>query len=204
MFWIGLTGGLGSGKSTVTQYLRSQGFTVVDADELAQAVLLPKSPGYKKVIDEFGTEILNLDQSINRSLLAQRVFGNSAELKKLEAIIHPLVQSRVQELKSKAKESGDFWAFYDVPLLFEKNLESQFDAVILVAATEENQRMRVKKRNNWSEAEIDLRLGAQIPLLKKVTRTPFVIENNGTQAELQSSVNETLKKLKDQLCTKST
>ncbi len=200
MFWIGLTGGLGSGKSTVTTYLRSLGIVVVDADELAKEALLPQGRGFDSVVKEFGEGILSSEGLVDRAQLAKLVFKDTEKLNRLEKIIHPLVQSRVLEMRKEAEGAGTFWAFYDVPLLYEKNLESQFDAVVVVSVDEKNQRERIKKRNGWSDPEIDLRLGAQIPLLKKVTRTPFVIENNGTRAELEKSVDVILKKLKDQLC----
>ena len=195
MRWIGLTGGLGTGKSTVAKILREQGFPVFDADEVAKAVVRAGTPGLKLVVKEFGQDYLNRDGELNRSKLAQLVFSKPETLLKLEAIIHPLVQEEVQKLRDHHKSQGHKIAFYDVPLLFEKKLKG-FDAVVVVTASPENQRERLLARNSWSDEEIQRRLRNQVPLAEKIDQADYVINNDGTVEELKAAVTDLLKKLR--------
>ncbi len=195
MKWIGLSGGLASGKSTVATILRQRGYQVVDADQLAREVLHKGTTGLKKVVETFGQELVDSNGELNRDKMAELVFSSASELKKLENIVHPLVQEKVRIIRKSLEEKKEQIAFYDVPLLFEKNLESQFDATVLVYANEALQKSRMKSRNNWSDDEIQSRLSAQLPMSEKLKKAKWVLRNESTIGELEKQVDELLGKL---------
>ncbi|MEK6773692.1 MAG: dephospho-CoA kinase [Bdellovibrionota bacterium] len=195
MKWIGLSGGLASGKSTVANFLRRKGFSVLDADQIAKDVLQNGTLGLQKVVETFGKDLIGSDGELNRQKMAQVVFNSPSDLQKLEAIVHPLVQAKVKETRKKLEEKGTKIAFYDVPLLFEKNLQSQFDATVLVSCSETLQRSRMKSRNRWSDEEIEARLKAQLPLAKKEKLAKFIIHNNSDLDQLETQVELLLKSL---------
>ncbi len=190
MKWIGLTGGIATGKSSVAKYLRDLGLAVVDADVLAREVTQIGSAGLIEVVREFGKEILNNDASLDRKKLAQIIFNSDEKRLKLEKILHPLIQeSRARERRS-LENSGCSIAFYDVPLLFEKNMQSEFDETVLVYAPEHLQRERLRARNGLSDSEINMRLNAQMPIDEKVKLATHVIQNVSSLAELRSQVEK--------------
>lgn len=193
MKWIGITGGIATGKSTVTQRLRTLGYDVLDADEGAHRVtdlVLPQ------IFQTFGESVKNPDGSLNRKALGALIFGHEEQRKELEAIIHPLVRVQVAAEKSQLEKSGRAVAFYDVPLLYEKQMEKDFDAVILVSSTPDLQLERLQKRNSLGEIEALARVKSQIPLKDKESRTPYVIHNNKDLAFLYSEVDRVLGDLK--------
>ncbi len=202
--WVGITGGLGCGKSTVARFLQDRGYPVIDADSIAKQVVGPGTPGLRAIINEFGTDILASDGSLNRMALSQLVFTRpkgldsaklpalDSALDRLEKIIHPLVQGEVKRQKEVLERNGQAFAFYDVPLLFEKNLQDQFDAILVVACSEAQQRLRLKNRNQWNDDEMTRRLQAQLPILEKVKLADFVIWNDSDLDHLKSSLDECL------------
>ncbi|MEZ0391749.1 MAG: dephospho-CoA kinase [Pseudobdellovibrionaceae bacterium] len=195
MKWIGLTGGIASGKSSVSEILRSDGYPVVDADAIARTVVEPGKPGLLKVVEAFGHEVLKPDGSLDRKKLGQMVFAKPDQLLKLEKILHPMIQQETAYQRKIFADQGHAFAFYDVPLLFEKNLEKSFDAIIVVTSSEDLQRARMKKRDLLSEEEISHRLKSQIPLSLKVGKATWVLKNEGTLAELKQAVRELLGKI---------
>lgn len=199
MRWIGLTGGLGTGKSTVSHFLIRRGIPVVDADKIAKQVLEPGTEGLKQVVLAFGPDILNPDGSLNRTALADLVFSSKEKLLKLESIVHPLVQAEVLNQRSWLADQHTEWAVYDVPLLFEKNLQSHFDQIILVTSSFEKQVERLKLRNHWNDDEISKRLKAQLPLQDKKARSHHVIENDGSLDDLEKKVATLVELLNDQI-----
>ncbi|MCC7404410.1 MAG: dephospho-CoA kinase [Bdellovibrionales bacterium] len=188
MKWVGLTGGMGTGKSTVAQLLRERGFAVVDADDLARRAVAANTEGFKQVVAAFGTEVVGASGELDRSRLGKFVFQRPDQLLRLEKIIHPIVRQLALAERDRLAQSGCHVAFYDVPLLFEKNLENMFDEVILVYAPESAQVSRVVKRDRLSEAEVRARLAAQIPIEEKRRRADRVIDNSGTLEELRRQV----------------
>lgn len=195
MKWIGLTGGIACGKSAVAAHLRSKGWSVIDADVLAHAALSPGESSYQRVVQFFGSGIVNADKSIDRKALGTIVFADRSKLEYLEQVIHPWVQQQTQKKRKELEDAGATLAFYDVPLLFEKNLHSQFDEVIVVACDEALQVSRLQARNGFSVEEAKRRIAAQMPLLEKIKRTSHVIYNNGTLAELEAATDAVIAKI---------
>lgn len=197
MKWIGLTGGIATGKSTVAKILRDLGYPVIDADALAREASSRGSEGLAEIVQKFGGDVLTKSGELDRKKLGSKVFGSSEMLLQLEAILHPKVQTLKAKAKVTAEAQGADLAFYDVPLLFEKNLEAEFDSIVLVYAAETEQRERLKSRDNLSGDEIQQRLSVQIPIDDKVKRADFVIINRGNIAELKAAVMSVLRSLKN-------
>lgn len=195
MKWIGLTGGIASGKSTVSKILQDLGLPIVDADQIAKKVVDPGQPGLQKVVSHFGKEILKSDGSLDRKKLGQMVFGKPKQLLELENILHPLIKAETLKQRQEFEKQGKAFAFYDVPLLFEKNLENQFDAIIVVTSSEDLQKSRMKARDLLSDEEIANRLKSQIPLSIKIGKATWVLKNDGTLEELKQATLELLKKI---------
>lgn len=197
MNWYGLTGGLGTGKSTVSELLKKQGIPVIDADRLAREVIEKGSEGLEQLVRAFGPGILTNDGELDRKKMADLVFSDTKKLALLEAIIHPLVQIEVRKQKAWLKDQNCAWAVYDVPLLFEKKLQNQFDGIILVTATEQQQFERVRLRNAWTDEEIRKRIVAQTPLSEKIHQSQYVIDNSGSLQQLEKKVAELVGLLND-------
>lgn len=192
MLWIGLTGGLGTGKSTIAKIINQYGIPVIDADLIAHQALQFGQKSYFQVLQYFGPEILNEDKTVNRKKIAEIVFNNKEKLQKLESIIHPEVKNRVSLLRNKFEAENHKVAFYDVPLLFEKNMQSDFDRIVVISANLENQKQRLKLRNQWTEEEINSRLNSQLSMEEKTKGADFVIDNNGSLDDLHQSVKKML------------
>lgn len=198
MKWIGLTGGIATGKSSVAKILRDFGLPVVDADSLARVVTRPQSIGLNAVVNVFGSSILDASGELNRKKLGEIVFNSPEQRRKLEEILHPLIQNERAKERLALEQRGCEMAFYDVPLLFEKHLESEFDAVVLVYARPEEQRRRMKDRDHLSDIEIESRLSAQLPIDEKVKLADYIIFNNGGLTELKANVQAVLQELAKQ------
>lgn len=196
MKWIGLTGSIGSGKSTVAKLLLGFGYTVIDADAVAHEGLKSGSTTYFEIINHFGKSILNSEGEINRRELGKLIFSNENEKKWLENLIHPMVQMRVQEMKRSLELKKHKIAFYEVPLIFEKNLMDQFDRIVVVWVSELVQKDRLKLRNNWTDLEIKQRIDSQWPVTDKIRKSNFTINNDGSLDELKIKVSDLIHKLK--------
>ena len=198
MKWVGLTGGLGTGKSTVSQMLVKRGISVIDADRIAREVVEPGGPALPGIRQAFGPEFFSEDGSLDRSKLAQNVFGHPDKLLQLEKLIHPFVQEEVARQRKWLEEQGHLWAVYDVPLLFEKNLQGQFDYIVVVSVTNASTQIeRLKKRNNWNDEEIQKRLSSQLPLTEKVAQAHYVIKNDADLQGLDNKVDTLVQMLND-------
>lgn len=202
MMWIGLTGSIGSGKSTVAEMLQKSGYLVVNADAIAHEGLRSGSTTFNAIVQKLGKQILNSDGEINRRSLGRIIFADLSLRSWLESLIHPMVQTKVQILRKKEEAKGSMMAFYEVPLLFEKKLESQFDDVIVVWVSPEVQKTRLKQRNAWSDEEINQRIQSQLPVDEKRSKANFEINNDGTLDQLKSQVEEVLKTLLEKGCKK--
>jgi len=185
--YLGLSGGIGSGKSTVAKILSNLGAVVIDADVIAREVLEPNQAGYQKAIEVFGESILDSDLRIDRKRLAELVFQNSDELAKLEGIVHPAVIARVAQIRNSLPESTV--VVYDTPLLFEKNLQGQFDKVLIVVTDSEHRKARLIKRG-LEITDIEARIANQATDAQRRTVADFVIENNGSPEQLHDQVTK--------------
>ncbi|WP_413290209.1 dephospho-CoA kinase [Bdellovibrio sp. HCB337] len=196
MKWIGITGGIATGKSTVTTRLRTLGYEVLDADAISHQVTGPGGAALPQIFTVFGPSVRTSDGGLDRKALGHLVFGREDQRKKLEGIIHPLVRAEVAKEKVRLQDEGQKVAFYDVPLLFEKQMEKDFDAVLLVSSTEDLQLQRLMKRNSLTEAEARSRLLSQIPIQEKEKKTKYIIHNTRDLSHLENEVDRLLKELK--------
>ncbi|GAA2401939.1 dephospho-CoA kinase [Streptomyces glaucosporus] len=195
MLSVGLTGGIGAGKSEVSRLLDSYGAVVVDADKIAREVVEPGTPGLAAVVAEFGEEILAPDGTLDRPRLGAVVFGDPERRKALNAIVHPLVGARSAELQEAAGE--DAIVVHDVPLLAENGLAPLYDAVVVVDASTETRLDRLVRLRGMDEAEARARMAAQATREQRLAVADFVIDNDGPLEELEPQVAEVWRRLEE-------
>jgi dephospho-CoA kinase len=183
---IGLTGGIGTGKSTVTGLLRDRGVTVIDADEATRAVQAPGGDGLRRLVDEFGASILTPDGDLDRARLAAVAFGDPEARQRLNAIVHPLVREWMADRQIEAEARGEPWVVLDIPLLFESRGAAGIDDVILVYAPEELALRRLVEVRGMPEDQARARIAAQMPIEEKRRLARHVIENTGTLDQLRA------------------
>lgn len=196
MLWIGLTGGMACGKSLVTQLLKRSGISVIDADEIAKAVVAPGTPGLELVTQAFGLDMIDAQGALDRQRLGKTVFADAAALRLLESLLHPLIRQRVQDERRVLEAQNTRLAVYDVPLLFETDSARDFDKVIVVTCTQDQQRERLVKKYGWNDEEINRRLAAQWPLNLKEQRADFLVYNTGDLLHLEKEFQGLLAWLK--------
>lgn len=183
---------MGSGKSTVAHTLRQMGFDVLDADEVARKILGPGTPGEAEVFQTFGQHLQDKHGRLDRRALGRLVFNDKSKLEKLESIIHPLVRDEVARLRTALAARGVSAAFYDVPLLFEKNMQDQFDKVLVVSASRALRDERVKTRSQLTAEEIEERNARHLPPEVKEAKASAVIRNEGSIVDLQNEISRVL------------
>lgn len=189
---IGLTGGIGSGKSTAAACFAELGATVIDADALAREALAPGTPGLAAVIDRFGDELLHADGSLDRPRLGELVFADGAALADLNAIVHPLVARRTAELTDAAGPGAT--VVYDVPLLVENDLAAGFDAVVVVLAPLPLRLERLAGRG-MDERTARSRIAAQADDEQRRAVATEVLDNSGSVASLRAQVEQVWQRL---------
>jgi len=187
MLFVGLTGGIGSGKSSVAARLAELGAVVIDSDRLAREVVEPGTDGHKAVVERFGDKVLGPDGAIDRAALAAQVFGDVAARKDLEAIIHPRVRARTAEIAQSA--APDAIVVNDVPLLVEAGLSSAYNLVIVVLASEPTRIARLAADRRMAESEARARIAAQATDEQRRAVADVVIVNDGTLEELRTQVD---------------
>jgi len=192
-FVIGITGGIASGKSTISNIIRSLGFVVVDADIAAREVVMPGEPAYQKIIETFGEEILLENKEINRAKLGSIIFHNEEKRLILNSIVHPAVRQKMLADKDAAIERGEKTVFMDIPLLFESKLTYMVDRTILVYVDENTQLKRLIERNQLSKEDALARIQSQMPLSEKKALADAVIDNNGTIDQSKEQLLEILR-----------
>ena len=184
---VGLTGGIASGKSTVTAMFRELGAPVIDADEVARDVVEPGTAGLLEVARRF-PGVVDAIGRLDRAELGRRVFADPAERRALEAILHPLIREEVARRLEALARAGATVALYDAALLIENGLQRGLDGVIVVSAPEAVQRSRLAARDGLDEAAITARLAAQLPLADKRAHATWVVDNGGTLDETRAQV----------------
>jgi dephospho-CoA kinase len=185
---IGLTGGIASGKSAVSAILRRLGAQVIDADALARKIVEPHQPAWNEIVQTFGDNVLQADNTLDRRKLRKIVFDNPEARKQLEAITHPKIRKLAEQKIKDYAANGASLVAYEAPLLFETKIHLWLRPVILVACDTKTQKQRLEERDNLSESEIEQHLGAQMSLEEKRKLADYVIENNGSLMELENKV----------------
>ena len=190
MLLVGLTGNIGSGKSTVDQLLSERGATIIDADVLARRAVEIGTPGYRAIVERWGTSILGPDGTLDRGALRRIVFSDPAELEQLNTLVHPEVERMRAALVEAARLRGDKLVVCDVPLLFERKMTDLFDRIVLVDAPRPVRLERLVRERGLKETEAMDMIVAQMPAELKRARADFVIDNVGTLTELDARVAE--------------
>jgi dephospho-CoA kinase len=184
---IGLTGGVGSGKSTVARLLAEHGATIIDADAIAREVVEPGTPGFEAVVAAFGPDVVGPDGALDRPKLASIVFADEARRAELNGIVHPLVGARTAELMAAAPAGAI--VVYDVPLLVESDLAAGFDLVLVVEAGESTRLARLAGRG-MAEADARERMAAQASDEQRRAVADVVLDNDGSLEELRARVDD--------------
>lgn len=190
---IGITGGIASGKSTVSDYIKSKGYPVLDADIYARKVVEPGSEGLKEIVEAFGEDALNEDGTMNRQYVGSLIFNDKDKRDILNGITHP-------KIRQKMNDDRDFYlqtthVFQDIPLLFENGLENQMDEIIVVYVERDVQTERLMVRNELSESEAISRIESQMSLEDKKARATVVFDNSETRETLYKQIDEFLSTL---------
>lgn len=193
---VGLTGGIASGKSTVSNMLKEKGVTVIDADVEARLAVDIGEPAYNEIVNYFGQEVLLEDGNIDRAILGEIIFNSKEKRTKLNSIVHPDVRARMDEKRKRAIENGEKIVIMDIPLLFESKLKSTVEKTLLVYVDEETQLKRLMERNNFTEDEARSRILSQMPLKDKISLSDAVIDNNGSIEETRNQLNAILEEWK--------
>jgi len=193
---IGLTGGIGSGKSLAASYFKELGANIIDADCISRQVVEPDQAAWKEIAEEFGVEYFNQDQSLNRRKIAAEVFQNDEKRGILENIIHPRVLAEEQNLYNSYQQSNpEAVVVIDAALLIESNNYKNMDKVILIKCSVDLQIRRIMERNGMSQEVIMNRLKTQMPLNKKLKYSDYILNNEGTREQLKLQVCSLYKEL---------
>jgi dephospho-CoA kinase len=190
MLVVGLTGNIGSGKSTVAQMIARRGVTVIDADMLAREAVTPGSSALQRIVDRWGRGILAADGTLDRGALRTRVFGHLAELDALNSIMHPEIGRRRDALIAEARSRGERVVLCDIPLLFEAHLDRAVDMVILVDASREMRLERLITGRGLARSVAEAIMATQLSSEHRRRLADFVIDNDGTLDDLEARVSE--------------
>ena len=194
-YFLGLTGGIASGKSTADEFFKKKKIPIIDSDLIAHKIMEIGQNGYKAVVDYFGTDILNDDQTINRRKLGGIVFNDKAKLKKLNELTHPLVHQEIKQQMARYRANQENLVVIDVPLLFESGFESLCNGVLVISITPELQIERLMKRNAFTKKEAIARINNQMPLSEKEKRATYVVANTGTIDDLEKKLSDLLQEI---------
>jgi len=198
MLLIGLTGNIGSGKSTVAQMLSERGVTIIDADVLARRAVELGTAAYDQIVKRWGPDVLAADGHLDRAALRRIVFSDHDQLEELNQIVHPEVERLRTRLVDRARKRGDRLVVCDIPLLFERHMTDRFDRIILVDANRALRLERLVKDRGLDEAEAMEMIAAQMPAELKRARADFVIDNDGTLTQLERRVQDVWKELSNE------
>ncbi len=197
---VGLTGGMGSGKSLAASYFKALGAQIIDADRISRELVAPGKPAWKEIIEEFGSNVLNPDQTLNRKQIAAIVFNDESKRKKLEDIIHLRVIVEERRLYEKYRQKNSrVLAVIDAALLIESGNYKNVDKVVVVQCGKEEQIRRVMERDGTARSEVENRLHSQMPLEEKVVFGDYILRNDDTRESLKSQVGELYRNLRDQV-----
>lgn len=193
---IGLTGGIASGKSTVSNMMRNWGCPIIDADIIAKEAVDPGKPALEKIITAFGPDILKEDGTLDRPKLGSIIFQDAKKREILNNIVHPAVREQMLKERDEAKENGAQAVVLDIPLLFESKLAHFADVTLLVYTDEDVQLKRLMERNGYTAEEASVRISSQMPLSEKKAMADEVINNNGSLTETKEQLKRLFQKWK--------
>ena len=195
MIAIGLTGGVGMGKSTTAKFFAARGLLVIDTDELARELVEPRQPALVEIRKVFGESVIDASGQLRRDVMAKAVFGDASKRQQLEAILHPRIREAWLAQVEKWRGEGQPAAVVVIPLLFETDAAKQFTHIVCVACSAATQRTRLAQRG-WSDGQIEQRIAAQWPIDKKISGAHFVIWSEGSMEAHEAQANLILKRLK--------
>lgn len=190
MLLAGLTGNIGSGKSTVAHMLSERGATIIDADILARRAVEAGTAAYHRIVERWGPAILAPDGQLDRGALRRIVFADQEQLEELNQIVHPEVERLRARLVEQAEKRGDRLVICDIPLLFERHMTDRFDRIILVDAHRAVRLERLVKDRGLRETEAMEMIASQMPAELKRARADFIIDNDGTLSQLERRVQD--------------
>lgn len=195
MLRIGLTGGIGSGKSTVADLLSSEGFLIVDADQVARDIVEPGQPALAELVEAFGEDILKPDGTLDRPGLAAKAFISEEQTALLNAITHPRIAEESARRFAEAEARGDKVAVYDMPLLVEKGLNRKMDLVIVVDVEVEERVRRLVAKRGLSEEDVRRRIASQVPDDIRLQAADIVVDNNGSLEDLHAEAGKLISEI---------
>lgn len=190
MLRIGLTGGIGSGKSTVADLLSSEGFLIVDADQVARDIVEPGQPALAELAEAFGQDILKPDGTLDRAGLAAKAFVSEEQTALLNAITHPRIAEESARRFNGAEAQGAKVAVYDMPLLVEKGLDRKMDLVVVVDVDVEERVRRLVEKRGLTEDDVRRRIASQVPDDVRLKAADIVVDNNGTLEDLHAEASK--------------
>jgi len=199
MFKLGLTGGIATGKTTISNYLKTKGIPVLDADEYARKVVEPGTPGLTDIVNTFGKQVLQSDGSLNRKLLGQIIFNDMTARQKLNDITHPRIQQMMTDELQKLAKGKTPLVILDIPLLLENHNIAGADAIMVVTVPESMQLNRLMQRNNLTKEEAQRRIDAQMPLSEKEKLADFIVDNSGTIANTLTQVDKVIQNITESI-----
>jgi len=192
---IGLTGGIASGKSTVSAMLKKKGYPVLDADKIAWQLAEPHQPLWQEYRNRYGDKVLHEDKTLNRQAVADIVFANPQERQWMDGMAHPIIKAEIKRQLAELKNNGCKVVFLDVPLLYESGWDAMADITWVVYVSQKKQVQRLYRRNGFSEEEAERRISVQMSMEEKRARAQVVIDNNGNIGQLRQQVRALLAKL---------
>lgn len=199
MFKLGLTGGIATGKTTISNYLKTKRIPVLDADEYARKVVGPGTPGLTDIVNTFGKQVLQSDDSLNRKLLGQIIFNDMTARQKLNDITHPRIQQMMTDELQKLAKGKTSLVILDIPLLLENHNIAGADAIMVVTVPESIQLNRLMQRNNLTKEEAQRRIDAQMPLSEKEKLADFIVDNSGTIANTLTQVDKVIQNITESI-----
>lgn len=192
---VGLTGGIASGKSTVSRLLSQVGFPIIDADLVAHRLQQPGQPGFERLVEQFGRSLVAMDGSLDRQRLGQLVFNDQAARSQLNQVMQPLIRDAIMGQLASLKNAVVPTIILDAPLLFEQGYDEDCNLVVVVTVDKATQLARLMERDGLSQAAARARVAAQMPLNEKAARADIVIDNNGDYDHLRQQVARLVKRL---------
>lgn len=200
MLFVGLTGGISSGKSTISSWFLQKGIVVLDADQIVKNLQRPNSPLVLKLAEEFGASIVNENGELVRDVLGKIIFYDQEAKERLNAMIHPLVQAKLEEEIERLKKVGEGLVVLDIPLLFESRFEALVDRTVVVYVSPDVQLQRLMKRDQIDREYALAKMNSQMSLDEKRARADYVLINNGTMGQLREQFDHLFEVLWERAC----